>query len=116
MAAISFPIRVNPGTGTLVLSAGRTRIEEQIQEILNTRFLERVLRPEFGTEEYLFTSINNPELIATKIQFSLKTYLSANIVTRTEARLDNSGKVTVTITYTDTSNNQQGNLTSSFNT
>lgn len=113
--SISFPITLNPLTGSLRISSGDQRIQEQILEILSTKFLERVLRPEFGTEEYLFSSISDPGAISSKVKFTLDTYLSDNIVTTVTSQIFSSGTVELKITFFDSSTGIRGNLVTNFN-
>ena len=112
--SIAFPIRLDPKTGSLVLSEGNKRTQEQIAEILTTKFLSRILRPSFGTEEYLFTSISDPMVISSKVKFALDTYLSSNIQTNVDSKLFNNGKVELTIESFDANTNNKGNLQTEF--
>lgn len=112
--SIAFPIRLNNKTGSVVLSSGNQRTQEQILEILTTKYLERVLRPSFGTDEYLFTAVSDPGVISTKIKSALDNYLSPNIQTTVSSKLFNSGRVELTVDYLDTSTNISGNLNTEF--
>ena len=114
MASLKFPIQLDPGRGTLKLSDGTRRVEEQIQEILTTNFLERVLRPEFGSDVMVFEAVSNPELIAARINFSLRRYLSVNIEINVRVRVPQQGTINLDIGFVDTSTNQQGNVRSSL--
>ena len=112
--SIAFPIRLDKDRGTLELSAGNKRTQEQILEILTTKYLERVLRPSFGTEEYIFTSVSDPSVISTKIKFALDTYLSSNISTKVSSKLNSNGLLELKIDFTDTSTGSRGNLETEF--
>ena len=113
--SIAFPIRFQSGTGSLALSSGNQRTKEQIIEILTTRYLGRILRPEFGTEEFIFTSISDPNVVSTKVKFALDTYLSSNIVTEVSSQIFSDGRVELDINFTDSNTNSQGNLQTEFN-
>lgn len=107
---LTFPIQLDPQNGSLKLSTGTQRIQEQILEILTTDFLSRVLRPEFGSEQFLFQSLTNPEVLAARVQFSLRRYLSVNIVINVTARITVAGTVKLNIRFFDNSTSQQGNV------
>ena len=113
--SIAFPIRLDKRNGSLELSDGNQRVKEQILEILTTRYLGRILRPSFGTEEFIFTSISDPGVVSTKVKFALDNYLSDNINTKVQSRLFSSGRVELDIEFFDSNTNIRGNLTTDFN-
>lgn len=49
---ISYPMRVI--NGRLQVSTGATAIADQINNVIDTRFGERVMRPTFGIKDYVF--------------------------------------------------------------
>lgn len=112
--SLKFPIQLDPGSGSLKLSTGPDRVREQILEILTTDFFSRVLRPEFGSETFLFQALTNPEVLASRVQFSLRKYLSVNIETNVSAKITSAGKVELEIRYFDSSTSQQGNVRTEF--
>lgn len=111
MARISFPLRIDNQTGGLAISTGGQAVQEQILEILTTPLLSRVLRPEFGSDNYLFDALTDANLIASRLRLILKNNLSANIVTEVKVTADENGKLDIDIKWTDTSTQQFGNVT-----
>ena len=101
MAGLSFPIRLTPG-GKMALSSGTVRIQEQILEILSTAYLSRVLVPDFGADELLFTPVTDPALIRAKIKFALDKFLDSTIETTVTVKTDYQGKVEVNIKFNST--------------
>jgi phage baseplate assembly protein W len=57
LLGLTYPIQLN-GRGGLELSSGYDRVGQQIYEILDTRFGERIYRPFLGTPELLFETIS----------------------------------------------------------
>lgn len=112
--SIAFPIRLDPKTQTLAVSSGNKRTEESILEVLTTDFLGRVLRPSFGTDNFIFTAISDPGVISSKIKFALDTYLSKNIITAVYSSYDQNGGVSVDINWFDSSTSNQGNVKKVF--
>ncbi|MBR1630094.1 MAG: GPW/gp25 family protein [Lachnospiraceae bacterium] len=57
---VSFPVRIDPQTGEMVLSSYEDDIKEAIRIILMTRKGEREANPDFGCGiyDYLFESMN----------------------------------------------------------
>lgn len=61
MLGLTYPIELD-GNGGLSLSSGYDRVAQQIFEVLDTRFGERVVRPFLGTPEVLFETISESVL------------------------------------------------------
>ena len=114
--SFAYPIRLAPGTGGLALSSGQQRVNEQIQEVLSTRFLERVLAPSFGSEDYLFSSLSSTSVISSRIGFVLRQGLSENIEVNVLVQGSDNGVLDINIKWLDTSENLQGNLISQIST
>lgn len=68
MQGISFPLAIDPVKGTLKLSTGADLVRDKIISFLKTEPLERVMRPEYGTENYLFEAAPSVEVIAAEIE------------------------------------------------
>lgn len=61
LSGLKYPLELD-GNGSLVVSYGYERVAQQIVEVLETRFAERVLRPFLGTPEILFETISESVL------------------------------------------------------
>lgn len=57
LTGLTYPIELND-SGGVKLSSGYDRIGQQIYEILDTRYGERIYRPFLGTPELLFETIS----------------------------------------------------------
>lgn len=57
MLGLTYPLEINE-SGGLKLSSGYDRVGQQIYEILDTRYGERIYRPYLGTPELLFETIS----------------------------------------------------------
>lgn len=73
LLGLSYPLELD-GNGGLKLSSGFDRIGEQIHEVLDTRYGERIYRPFLGTPELLFETISESALSQT-----LKSQILASI-------------------------------------
>ncbi|MGL6345191.1 MAG: hypothetical protein ACRC80_39325, partial [Waterburya sp.] len=85
-----------------------------ISQFRLTRYLDRIMRPTFGNEEYIFTALSSPNLVASKIQFSLDTYLSSNIKTNVKVENFHNGKLKLVIDFRDESRGVVGNVSREF--
>jgi phage baseplate assembly protein W len=72
---ISFPLTLDSVRGTLKLSSGADLVRDKIISFLKTEPLERVMRPEYGTQNYLFESAPSIEVIASEIERRLISYI-----------------------------------------
>jgi phage baseplate assembly protein W len=70
---IAYPLAIDPATGGLRVAADAELIRGHILSWLETEPLERVMRPDYGTPDYLFTSQNNWQAIAARIEQRLIT-------------------------------------------
>lgn len=62
---ISFPLQIK--NGSLAVSSGSELLKGHIKSWLQTELKERVMRPTYGLEDYLFTSIQDIKLIESNI-------------------------------------------------
>jgi phage baseplate assembly protein W len=114
MLGLTYPIELD-GNGGLKLSSGYDRVGQQIFEVLDTRFGERVYRPFLGTPEILFETVSESVLQQTiKSQvLSAIPYLKEENV-RVVAYIKDSGLCELTIFYS-TEGTRQGLVRYQFN-
>lgn len=99
LLGLSYPLELD-GNGSLKLSSGYDRIGQQIFEVLDTRFGERIYRPFFGTPELLFETISESLL-----QENLRSQLLSDIPflepsnVRVQVYMMESGLCEVTVYY-----------------
>lgn len=106
MKGLTYPITVNE-SGGLSLSSGYERIGQQIFEVLDTRFGERVYRPFLGTPELLFETISESLLqqtIKSQILYAIP-YLREDDV-QVNAAMRDSGLCEVVVHYSTNGTNQ----------
>lgn len=72
---ISFPLALDATRGTLKLSSDADLVRDKIISFLKTEPLERVMRPEYGTENYLFEAAPSIEVIAAEIERRLISFI-----------------------------------------
>lgn len=89
LQGLSYPLRLN-GKGGLSISTDIDRIREQILEILDTKYFERVLRSDFGTE-YLILSTPSKGTVEASLAQSLERQLDPQIKFRINLEPDESG-------------------------
>lgn len=70
---IAYPLAIDPASGGLRVAADGDLIRGHILSWLQTIPLERVMRPDYGTPDYLFSSQNNWQAIAAQIEQRLIT-------------------------------------------
>lgn len=95
LQGLKYPLELD-GNGGLKLSSGYDRIGEQILEVLETRFGERVYRPYFGIQEVLFETVDEYAL-AQSIKSQLQAFLPAvpNIEVRVSLSEDGGAQIIV---------------------
>lgn len=106
LLGLAYPLELD-GSGGLKLSSGYDRIGQQIFEILDTRYGERVYRPFFGTPELLFETISESvlqETLRSQIVSSIP-FLESNNV-RVLANMMESGLCEVVVYYSTTGSEQ----------
>jgi phage baseplate assembly protein W len=116
----AFPVRIDPSTGGIAVSAYENDIRESIQIILRTSRGERVMRPDFGCgiHDLVFETVDTSTL--TRVQTSVREAMS-----RFEARIEvlnvfvdprdaTEGQLTVSLEYRIRRTNQIGNLVFPF--
>lgn len=106
LLGLAYPLELD-NNGGLKLSSGYERIGEQIFEILDTRYGERVYRPFFGTPELLFETISESvlqETLRSQIVSSIPFLESGNV--RVQAYMKESGLCEVTVYYSTTGSEQ----------
>lgn len=96
LTGLSYPLELN-GNGGLSLSYNSDRIEQQILEILDTNLTERVLRIEFGTNDYLFDTISEA-VLENQIQSILNKYIK-NTDIKVKASINDEGVCDLKIFY-----------------
>ena len=106
MTGLTYPIATND-SGGLSLSSGYDRIGQQIFEVLDTRFGERVYRPFLGTPELLFETISESLLqqtLKSQILYAIP-YLREDDV-KVNATMRDSGLCEVVVYYSTNGANQ----------
>lgn len=114
MLGLTYPLELD-GNGGLKLSSGYDRIGQQIFEILDTRFGERVYRPFLGTPEILFETVSESILqqtIKSQILSAIPYLKEENI--RVVAYVKDTGLCELTIFY-NTEGSRQGLVKYQFN-
>lgn len=96
LSGFTYPLQTD-GNGGLSLSTNSDRIEQQIIEILDTRINERVLRVEFGTNDYLFDSLSE-SVIEAQLQRILEQYIR-NTELSVKVYINDDGECDVRIAY-----------------
>lgn len=67
---VSYPLQIV--NGSLRVSEDYDLIREAIASVLETRQLERVLRPDYGTPDFVFSTVSRNGAIAERMQLSLE--------------------------------------------
>lgn len=96
LTGLTYPLALD-GNGGLSLSYNSDRIEQQILEILDTNFNERVLRVEFGTSDYLFDTISE-SVLESQLQTILGRYIK-NTEIKVKVYIDEEGVCDLRIYY-----------------
>ncbi len=99
LLGLTYPLELD-GKGGLKLSSGYDRIGQQIFEVLDTRYGERVYRPFFGTPELLFETISE-SVLQEKLRSQLLSdipFLEPNNV-RVQVYMMESGLCEITVHY-----------------
>lgn len=97
LRGLSYPLRLN-GSGGLSISSDVDRLREQIMEILTTRFFERVMRNEFGTDYFIFESPAKGAIEASLNQ-ALQSQLDSEIEFAITVEPDESGSFFILIQW-----------------
>jgi phage baseplate assembly protein W len=97
LQGLKYPLELD-GQGGLKLSSGYDRIGEQILEVLETRFGERIYRPFFGTPEVIFESIDE-YVLAQTIRSQLLGFLPAVPNIDVKVALSEDGNAQVIVFY-----------------
>lgn len=98
LIGFTYPLKLN-GRGSIGLSTDEKRVEEQIQEILQTRLTERVMRPRFGTPQLLFESVGSSEQLVSIIQNALDTYLIESVTTKVYVGITDDGGCAILVEW-----------------
>lgn len=72
LTGLAYPLEVDEATGNLKTQSDADLIADHILSWLETEPLERVMRPDYGTPGYLFTSQQNWGVIAAAIEQRLR--------------------------------------------
>lgn len=101
-AGTSFPLRVNPITGSFVTTSDKHElIRQEIESILETRKFERVMMPDYGLPDFLFEVVDAG--FAARVAFHLKDqivkYVPLVESVTSRAYVDDDGRTIVSVTY-----------------
>lgn len=94
---LSYPIQIEDGG--LKLSEDLDLIREAIYSVLETRWFERAMRPGYGTPDYIFTAVQNENLIAEQIRQALETQILGVDEWRVEGNAYDNGVLELSINY-----------------
>ncbi|BBD59510.1 hypothetical protein NIES2109_22970 [Nostoc sp. HK-01] len=75
MKGITFPLAVDPARKTLVTASDAELYRGHILSWLLTQPYERVMRPDYGLKDYLFTAIPDLDVITSEMQLGLTEYI-----------------------------------------
>lgn len=75
LSDIAYPLSIDEETGNLKLVSGSAVRRQNIESAILTLIGERVMRPPYGSELYLFDVINNLVLIDFKIKQTIERYV-----------------------------------------
>lgn len=106
MRGLTYPLTINE-SGGLSISSGYERIGQQIYEVLDTRFGERVYRPFLGTPELLFETISESliqQTIKSQILYAIP-YLREDDI-KVNASMMDSGLCEIAVYYSTSGANQ----------
>lgn len=93
----SYPLRIEEGS--LGLSEDSDLIREAIFSVLETRWFERVMRPSYGTPDYVFESVRDTSAIAEQILQALETQIEGVSSWKVSGTIDDSGVLRIAIDY-----------------
>lgn len=93
---IAYPLQIDPIQGNLVVKEDEALIKDHIFSVLETRPLERVMRPAYGTPEYIFDTVQSMTAIARKVENKLRESIP-QAEFRVTGKLGTEGEGTLTI-------------------
>lgn len=118
-AGMSFPPRIDPGTGRFAVSAGSRSVKESVYLILMTNRGERWLEPGFGSRMMSYTFMDASPTVLKMLSDELR-----EMLLRQEPRIgdvevsispeDRNGTLLVDIGYTVAASNSRENLVFPF--
>lgn len=118
-AGMSFPPRIDPGTGRFAVSAGARSVKESVYLILMTNRGERWLEPDFGSRMMSYTFMDASHTVLKMLSDELR-----EMLLRQEPRIgdvevsitpeDRKGTLLVDIGYTIAASNSRENLVFPF--
>ncbi|HEY9835444.1 MAG TPA: GPW/gp25 family protein [Vampirovibrionales bacterium] len=94
----AYPLKAEDGG--LKLSEDLDLIRESIFEVLETRWFERVMRPSYGIPEYVFTAVQNVDVVAEQIRQALETQVRDVDSFRVTGEITDDGVMRLDIDYT----------------
>ena len=96
-ASLAYPLCVVDGR--LVVSRNEDVVRDQILSVLETRPLERVMQPAYGTPDLVFEVHSSPGVIAERIRQTLLLSI-ADVAFTVTGVIEETGIYTLTIEYT----------------
>lgn len=97
LTGLKYPLELD-GKGGLSLSTNYDRVGEQILEVLQTRFGERVYRPFFGIPELLFETIDESTLSQT-IKSQIESSIPPGVELKVKVYLNELGEASIVVYY-----------------
>ena len=93
----SYPLSIEDGG--LRLSTDYDLVKEAIFSVIETRLLERIMRPNLGMPEYIFTAVYDKTIIAEQIRQALQTQVAEVEDWDISGKANDTGVFELTINY-----------------
>jgi phage baseplate assembly protein W len=93
----TYPLQIE--NGTLMLSEDLDLVREAIYSVLETRYYERVMRPSYGTPDYIFTAVYSSAVICDQVYQALDTQIPDVTSWKVDGAIDDTGTFVMTIDY-----------------
>lgn len=98
LTGFAYPLEVDASTGSLKLQSDGDLIADHILSWLETEPLERVMRLDYGTPGYLFTTQQNWQAIAAAVEQRLRANIPQAVFTVMGALTDD-GEAELTVNW-----------------
>jgi len=96
VTSLSYPLQIKDGG--LQVSSDVDVIRESIYSVLETRPYERVMRPNYGTPDFIFDSYNNNRIVAELTRIQLERQLPG-VDFEVTGTIDDTGTARLTIQW-----------------
>lgn len=92
----TYPLTIK--NGGLSLSTDFDLIRQQIMSVLETRPFERIMRPNYGTPDFIFDAVNDVSIIVERITIALETQINGPTFA-IEGAVNDDGVVTIAVNW-----------------